>query len=127
MKTNPLSVRPIVELLLNNMKSFGVRACTATALLAALCVSVDVSAEARVNSKESLRVCKSAIEADAREGQSYKIKRKAVSSVRSDRFTHRFNAVQMDAEGKISLKVMCETSRSGELLVLELKPGNWKI
>ncbi len=81
----------------------------------------------RVNSKESLRLCKSAMESDLAEGTHYKFKRKTATSVESDRFTHWINVYEISANQKAPKKLLCETSRTGEVLVLQIKPGKWKI
>ncbi len=84
-------------------------------------------ADTHVNSKESMRLCKSAMEADLAEGTSYKFKRKTATSVEIDRFKHWINFVEISQSEKSSKKLLCETSRSGEVLVLQVKPGKWKI
>ncbi len=84
-------------------------------------------ADANVNSKESMRLCKSAMEADLSEGTSYKFKRKTATSVEIDRFKHWINFLEISQSEKHSKKLLCETSRSGEVLVLQVKPGKWKI
>ncbi len=84
-------------------------------------------ADAHVNSKESMRLCKSAMKADLAEGTSYKFKRKTATSVEIDRFKHWINFIEISQSEKNSKKLLCETSRSGEVLVLQVKPGKWKI
>lgn len=83
--------------------------------------------ESKINSKESLRLCKSAMESDLPEGTRYKFKRKTATSVESDRFKHWINVLEVNETEKQSKKLRCETSRSGEVLVLEIRPGKWKI
>ncbi|MFL0804793.1 MAG: hypothetical protein K6L81_13840 [Agarilytica sp.] len=84
-------------------------------------------ADTHVNSKESMRLCKSAMEADLADGTSYKFKRKTATSVEIDRFKHWINFLEISEAEKSSKKLLCETSRSGEVLVLQVKPGKWKI
>ncbi len=81
----------------------------------------------RVNSKESLRLCKSAMEADVPEGTMVKFKRGAATSVSSSSFKHWINVVEISGTEKNAKKLRCETSRSGEILVLEIKPGRWRL
>lgn len=99
--------------------------------IVALCLSASVSvgvlADTKVNSKESLRQCKSAMQADLPEGMSYKFKRKTATSVEIDSYKHWINFYEISASEKNSKKLLCETSRSGEVLVLQIKPGKWKI
>jgi len=102
------------------MKMFGF-------VLAVLLLGTSASAAERVNSKESLRQCKSAMAADTPKGTKYKFKRNTATSVDSDSFKHWINFLEVSDTGKSSKKLMCETSRTGEILVLEIKPGRWKI
>lgn len=97
------------------------------ALAGVLSASAMLHAADKVNSKQSLRVCKSALESDLNEGSQYKFKRDAATSVEAQRYKHWFNVVEKSDEGKMALKVLCETSRTGDVLVLEIKPGRWKI
>jgi len=87
----------------------------------------DVYAGERVNSKESLRMCKSAMEAKTGAGMRYKFKRNSATSVDADRYTHWINLLEISDTGKSQMKLLCKTSRSGEILELEVKPGKWKI
>ncbi len=99
--------------------------------LATICVFLLMAGAAnaaeKVNSKESLRICKEAMLADVEAGQSFKFKRNTATSVESEKFKHWINATQLAEGEKKSLKVKCETTRSGELLKLVFEPGRWKI
>ena len=91
-------------------------------------LSVTTIADAKkVNSKESLRACKDSLNADLSEGARYKFKRNSATSVYPDRYKHLMNVVEFSDNGKTSLKVRCETTRTGEILAIDLKPGRWKI
>ncbi len=80
----------------------------------------------RINNKESLRICKSAAQNDLGGAGELKFKRKAATSVESDRFRHWINFVELTGEGKTSKKLLCETSRTGELLSMHAEPGRWR-
>ena len=80
----------------------------------------------RINSKESLERCKRAIAAEAGDLE-YVFSRKSATSVKSDFFKHWINATERKANEKSSVKILCETSRTGEVLSLLLKPGRWNI
>lgn len=97
------------------------------AIILSASVSTGVAAAEKVNSKESLRQCKSAMEADLSEGVSYKFKRKTATTVEIDRYKHWINLYEMSDSGKDAKKLLCETSRSGEVLVLKVRPGKWRI
>ena len=99
----------------------------ATTLLMCLAIGVAADAAERINSKESLRLCKDAMQAELPEGTRYKFKRNSATSVESDRYKHWINVLEISAEEKTSKKLLCETSRSGEILVFTIKPGSWKI
>ncbi len=81
----------------------------------------------KINSKESLRVCKSAASEKLAEGSSYKFKRRSATEVESDRYKHWINVYEISANDKQAKKLMCETSRTGELLSLEFDAGQWRI
>lgn len=99
--------------------------------LASICmlgvVSGVAAAADKVNSKESLRLCKSAAEEQAAEGAVYKFKRNAVTSVDSDRFTHLVNLVETQGSEKNVMKLRCEISRVGDVISLDMEPGRWKM
>ena len=94
---------------------------------AILLSSVAVSAETSVNSRESLALCKQSIEADAGESTDFRFSRKVATSAKSETFLHRINATEINDDGKTLLKITCETSRSGEVLSVETKPGRWSM
>lgn len=96
-------------------------------ILSASVSSGVIAAAEKVNSKESLRECKSAMEADLSEGVSYKFKRKTATTVEIDRYKHWINLYEVSNLGKDAKKLLCETSRSGEVLVLKVQPGSWRI
>ncbi len=94
-------------------------------LLMSACSSV--FAGEKVNSKESLRVCKSAAEAKLPQGASFKFKRRTATEVESDRYKHWINVYEISASDKQAKKLLCETSRSGEVLSLRFEEGQWRI
>ncbi len=97
------------------------------AIMLSASVSAGVAATEKVNSKESLRQCKSAMESDLSDGVSYKFKRKSATTVEIDRYKHWINLYEVSDAGKDAKKLLCETSRSGEVLVLKVQPGKWRI
>lgn len=101
-------------------------------LIIAMFVSTGLHAEEKaptqkVNSKESLRICKTALAEDISDGTELKFRRKSATSVESARFKHWFNVVEITDGEKSSKKLRCETSRTGELLVIHSEPGKWNI
>ncbi|MFL0809998.1 MAG: hypothetical protein K6L76_06260 [Agarilytica sp.] len=90
-------------------------------------VSTSLHASEKVNSRESLRICKSALTQDAGETMELKFKRKTATSVEAKKFKHWFNIVEIHNGEKSSKKLRCETSRTGELLVIHSEPGKWNI
>lgn len=94
-------------------------------LLALFCQSLWAEAD-RINSKESLERCKNAILAEAG-GSEYAFSRKTATSVKSDLFKHWINATERKDNEKSSVKILCETSRTGEVLSLRIQPGRWNI
>lgn len=95
--------------------------------LVALALAMNVAADERINNKESLRVCKAAAEAELDAEAALKFKRKSATAVELDRFRHWINVVEVHGQDKTAKKLLCETSRSGELLVLTYQPGQWNI
>ncbi|VUD40537.1 hypothetical protein TDB9533_00284 [Thalassocella blandensis] len=96
-----------------------------------LCCAVNAAAESRdasqkINSKESLRICKSAVEGDLDAGKEIKFRRKTATSVEADVFKHWINATEISDGDKTSVKVLCETSRTGEVVNMTLEEGRWK-
>ena len=89
--------------------------------------SVGALAEEKINSKESLRICKDAMAAEIPEGTEFKFRRRTATSVEPDRYKHWINFVEKNGREKTVKKLRCETSRVGEVLVMEIKPGSWKI
>lgn len=94
---------------------------------AILLLSAAVSAETRLNSKESVKLCQQSIVSDAGATVEYKFNRKVATSAKRDSFIHRINATEISEDGKELLKITCKTSRSGEILSVEMKPGNWSM
>ncbi len=94
--------------------------------IALVSLSVSAGAAERVNSKESLRLCKSAVEKDAGDS-AIKFKHKTATSVDSGHYVHYINLLEKSESGKESKKLMCKTTRTGEIVSLEIKPGRWKI
>jgi len=88
---------------------------------------VTATASEKINSRESLRLCKNAMEADMPEGTKYKFKRNTATSVEPDRYKHWINFLEINGKAKNMKKLLCETSREGEILVMEIKEGRWKI
>lgn len=82
--------------------------------------------DVRINSKESLERCKHAVAAQA-DDLEYSFSRKSATSVKSDFFKHWINATEREGSEKSSVKILCETSRTGEVLSLLVKPGRWNI
>lgn len=82
--------------------------------------------DGRINSQESLQRCKHAVAAQAGDLE-YIFSRKSATSVKSDFFQHWINATERKGNEKSSVKILCETSRTGEVLSLLLKPGRWNI
>ena len=95
-------------------------------LLPILICSIPVAA-ANINSKDSLTICRKAIQADAEDNTHYKFNRKTATSVKKEQFTHWINATEITETEKTPIKVLCETSRDGTLLAIEFKPGRWKM
>ena len=97
-------------------------------LLSVVLLSLGFTANAaeRVNSKESLRLCKSAVEQDVTEA-TVKFKKKTATSVDSEFYTHYINMLEKNDAGKASKKLLCKTTRTGEVVELDIKPGRWKI
>lgn len=97
--------------------------CTAVCVLF---LSAGAFAGEKINSKESLRVCKAALsEEQQKQGVEYKVKRKTATSVDKDAFKHWINVVETKAGEKSSIKVLCQTSRTGEVLELTKEAGRW--
>lgn len=96
-------------------------------VLVGVLLSVSAYSADKINSKESLRICKSALNEDAGDEVQLKIKRKTATSVESSKFKHWFNVVEMRDGEKASKKLRCETTRTGELLVIYSEPGKWRI
>lgn len=94
--------------------------------MALVALSFSVNAAERVNSKESLRLCKSAVEQDAG-NVSVKFKHKTATSVESEHYIHYINILEKSDGGKESKKLMCKTTRTGKVVELDIKPGRWKI
>lgn len=95
--------------------------------LLTITLSVNILAAEKVNGKQSLRLCKSAMLEKLPENMSYKFKRNSATSVEKDRYKHWVNVLEINGSDKTSKKILCETSRTGEVLVLEVQSGRWKM
>lgn len=82
--------------------------------------------DGRINSKESLERCKHAIAAEAGDRE-YIFGRKTATSVKGSSFKHWINVTERSGNEKVAVKILCETSRTGDVLSLLLKPGHWNI
>ena len=98
----------------------------AVLLMLSTCTTIATAAPVKINSKDSLTICTDAILADAGELR-YKFSRKTATSVKKEQFTHWINATEIDGSDKTPVKVLCETSRDGNILSIEFKPGRWKM
>lgn len=87
--------------------------------------AINVNAGERINNKESLRICKSAAQEELGGEGELKFQRKTATSVESDRFRHWINVVELASDAKTSKKLLCETTRTGELLSMHVEPGRW--
>lgn len=100
---------------------------TCLSALLALTLAAGVNADAnRVNSKDSIKACKAHLLQQHAEGVTIKFKNKSATAVDNNKYTHRLNAVQIHADGRESLKVLCETTRSGSVVTLDVQSGRWK-
>ncbi len=91
-----------------------------------LAVSLEASAQAdvkRVNSKESIKACKAHL---LQQDVKVKFKNKSATQVDNNSYKHWLNAVKTNADGRESLKVLCETTRTGKVVTLDVQSGSWK-
>ncbi|WP_086933266.1 hypothetical protein [Agarilytica rhodophyticola] len=95
--------------------------------LLTMTLSVSILAGEKVNSKQSLRLCKTAMQEKLPENMSYKFKRNPATSVEKDRYKHWVNVLEISDSDRVAKKVLCETSRTGEVLAIEVQPGRWKM
>lgn len=94
-----------------------------------LAVSLVASAQAdakRVNSKESIKACKAHLLQQNTQGVKVKFKNKSATQVDNNSYKHWLNAVKTNADGRESLKVLCETTRAGKVVTLDVQSGSWK-
>lgn len=118
---------------INNLKALGrtrtklpsLVSMAVMGLVFTLGLAGNVYGEERINNKESLRICKSAAQEELGGAAELRFKRKTATSVESDRFRHWINLVELSSDGKTLKKLLCETSRTGELLSMHVKPGKW--
>lgn len=103
-----------------------VQSLAAFLIFGASVAAVGEESSQKINSKESLRICKSAVEAELADGESMKFARKAATSVEAGIFKHWINATQLTNNEKSSVKVLCETSRTGEVVTMQMEEGRWK-
>lgn len=79
----------------------------------------------RVNSKESIKACKTQLVFEQSGGVVYTFKRKTATKVDASMYQHWLNAVQTEGERRESIKILCETSRAGVVQSLTVQPGRW--
>lgn len=81
---------------------------------------------ARVNSKASIDACKAYLAEEDFAGKEHKFKRSAATKVNATAYTHWINAIVTGDGGRASVKVLCETTRTGRVTSIQVQEGRWK-